>query len=226
MLENNITSLKHRITTACQQSQRTNNSVNLLAVSKTRDINTIKNAYDYGLRQFGENYVSEAEQKITALPKDIEWHFIGPVQSNKTKTIAKHFHWVQTIDRIKTAKRLNEQRPKGMEAIQCLIQVNISNEPQKSGVGVSELMPLAQFIETLPHLTLRGLMAIPKADNKLTTSRQEFAKMAQLLKQLQLDAPQADTLSMGMSKDLEAAIAQGSTMVRVGTDLFGPREHV
>ncbi len=223
-LENNITTLKLRIDTACQQSHRTNNSVNLLAVSKTRDINTIKNAYDLGLRQFGENYANEAEQKIPDLPDDIEWHFIGPIQSNKTRIIAEHFDWVQSIDRLKIAKRLSEQRPQSKPPLQCLIQINISDDPNKSGIATDELKNLSLQIMQLPNLRLRGLMAIPKAGQTSEQLQRDFARMAELLTELQTLSKHADTLSMGMSADMETAIANGSTMVRIGTDLFGPRD--
>ena len=221
-LENNITTLKLRIDTACQQAHRSNNSVNLLAVSKTRDINTIKNAYDLGLRQFGENYVNEAEVKIPSLPDDIEWHFIGPIQSNKTRTIAENFSWVQSIDRLKIAQRLNDQRPDNLPPLQCLIQINISNDPNKSGITAAKLDDFSQELIQLPNLTLRGLMAIPKAGQTSEQLQHDFARMAELLKQLQIICTHADTLSMGMSADMETAIANGSTMVRIGTDLFGP----
>lgn len=222
-LEHNITQLKLRIDAACKKAQRSNNSLNLLAVSKTRDINAIKAAYDLGLREFGENYAKEAEEKIPFLPKDIEWHFIGPIQSNKTRIIAELFSWVQSIDRLKIAERLNEQRPPQLPPLQCLIQVNISREPQKAGVAPEELMALAKAISTLPRLHLRGLMAIPQAGQSAAGLANDFANMQALLRQLQTRFRSADTLSMGMSADLEPAIAHGSTMVRIGTDLFGPR---
>lgn len=222
-LENNITKLNLRIATACAQAHRTNNSVNLLAVSKTRDINAIKKAYTLGLRRFGENYANEAQTKIPYLPDDIEWHFIGPIQSNKTRIIAENFSWVQSIDRIKIAQRLNDQRPNHLPPLQCLLQINISNDPQKSGIEVTQMADLAQQLMLLPRLNLRGLMAIPKAEQTMEQLTADFARMAQLFKQLRTIAKQVDTLSMGMSADMETAIANGSTMVRIGTDLFGAR---
>lgn len=222
-LEHNIAQLKLRIDAACKKAQRSNNSLILLAVSKTRDINTIKAAYDLGLREFGENYAREAEEKIPFLPRDITWHFIGPVQSNKTRIIAEQFSWVQSIDRLKIAERLNEQRPPQLPPLQCLIQVNISHEPQKAGVMPAEVMALAKTISTLPRLHLRGLMAIPKAGQSPEALANDFANMQVLLRQLQTRFRSVDTLSMGMSADLEPAIIHGSTLVRVGTDLFGPR---
>jgi pyridoxal phosphate enzyme (YggS family) len=235
-LENNITShITTRITTRisalqlridhARSNSSINNSVKLLAVSKTQKINSIKMAYDCGLRLFGENYVQEAADKIPFLPADIEWHFIGPIQSNKTRFIAENFSWVQTIDRLKIAERLSEQRPAHLPPLQCLLQINISNEPQKAGISANELLSLAEKILSLKHLTLRGLMAIPNPDQSQTDLENDFANMALLLRQLHNLTEHADTLSMGMSADLETAIAHGSTMVRVGTDLFGSREY-
>lgn len=224
-LENNISRVNLRIAAACDQAHRSNNSVNLLAVSKTRDINTIKAAYDLGLRRFGENYAKEAEAKIPCLPADIEWHFIGPLQSNKTRIVAEQFAWVHSIDRLKIAQRLNEQRPAHLPPLQCLIQVNISHEAQKAGVLPEEVLPLAQAIQALPHLRLRGLMAIPRAEQNAQQLANDFANMAALLRQLQTLNTDIDTLSLGMSADLELAIAHGSTLVRIGTDIFGPRPY-
>lgn len=224
VLENNITALKMRIESACHNAKRSSDEVSLLAVSKTRPADLIKLAYDAGLRQFGENYVAEAELKIPQLPADICWHFIGPIQSNKSRTIAERFDWVHSIDREKIVKRLNDQRPQHLPPLQCLIQVNIDNEPQKAGISVDQLPSLAKMIAAAPQLELRGLMAIPKAQQNAQESQQNFAKMAALLKQIQNLAPQVDTLSMGMSQDMEQAIAAGATMVRIGTDLFGPRQ--
>lgn len=224
-LENNITQVNLRIAAACNQAHRSNNSVNLLAVSKTCDINAIKSAYELGLRRFGENYAKEAEEKIPFLPKDIEWHFIGPIQSNKTRSIAKHFSWIHSIDRLKIAERLNEQRPSQLPPLQCLIQVNISKEPQKAGVLPEDMMALGKVIANLPRLHLRGLMAIPKAEQTEEDLARDFANMQALLRQLHTRFQSADTLSMGMSADLELAIAHGATMVRVGTDIFGARNN-
>lgn len=225
VLENKLRSVKQRMAEACSQAQRFNNSVNLLAVSKTRDINTIKAAYDLGLRRFGENYANEAADKIPFLPADIEWHFIGPIQSNKTRIIAGLFSWVHSIDREKIAQRLNDQRPAALPPLQCLIQVNISHEPQKAGVLPEDVLPLARMIAGLPHLKLCGLMAIPNPDQPETSLANDFANMALLLRQLQAEYPAADTLSMGMSADLELAIRHGATLVRIGTDIFGARDY-
>lgn len=223
-LEHNISTLKLRIKNQCHEVHRDNNSVLLLAVSKTRNADTVKLVYDLGLRQFGENYVNEAKEKISLLPKDIEWHFIGPIQSNKTCFISEHFSWVQTIDRLKIAQRLNQQRPDNLPQLQCLIQINISSDPKKSGIAPEDMLALAEKIIAMPKLQLRGLMAIPKANQTKKDLNKDFSNMAALLRQLQIICKQADTLSMGMSSDLEAAITYGSTMVRIGTDLFGPRQ--
>ena len=222
--EHNIARLEQRLADACHRYQRINNSVNLLAVSKTQDIDTLQQYYNAGLRRFGENYLSEALEKIAALPTDIEWHFIGPIQSNKTRAIAGHFQWVHSIDRIKIARRLSEQRPAGLPDLQCLIQVNISRDPAKAGIAPEELEPLARQILALPRLALRGLMAIPKAGQSEAQLENDFASMAQLLRQLQTLTDTADTLSLGMSADLELAIKHGSTLVRIGSDLFGARK--
>lgn len=221
--EHNIAVVKQRIANACSHYDRSNNSVILLAVSKTRDINTIRAYYDAGLRCFGENYLSEALAKMPQLPADIEWHFIGPIQSNKTRAIASHFAWVHSIERSKIARRLSEQRPPQMAPLNCLIQVNISDDPNKSGIAPQQLEPLARELLTLPGLRLRGLMAIPKAGQNEQQLENDFASMAQLLRQLQAFCTDADTLSLGMSADLELAIKHGSTLVRIGTDLFGAR---
>ncbi len=205
--------------------------VTLLAVSKTRPISDIEAAYQQGLRAFGENYVQEGVDKVIALSeigpyKDIHWHFIGPLQSNKTRAIAEHFHWLHTLEREKIAQRLNDQRPVHLPPLNVLIQVNISAEDSKAGISLDEVPALAQAIAQLPNLSLRGLMCIPApahTDTEQLRLKTEFEQMAAALKQLQQHYPQADTLSMGMSDDLALAIAAGSTMVRIGTALFGPR---
>jgi pyridoxal phosphate enzyme (YggS family) len=223
-LENNIKKLNLRIESACKQYQRNAQTVHLLAVSKTQPVDNLQNAYDLGLRQFGENYVSEAQEKIPALPDDIEWHFIGPIQSNKSRFIAENFDWVHSVDRLKIAKRMNEQRPGQLEPINCLIQVNISNEKQKAGIAADEAIALAKEITTLPNMTLRGFMAIPNPSQSSEKLENDFANMGQLLRQLRRFCDTADTLSMGMSKDFELAIKHGATIIRIGTDLFGARQ--
>ena len=199
--------------------------VTLVAVSKTKPADDIIAAYKHGQRQFGESYVQEAVTKVTALAdyKDIIWHFIGPIQSNKTKLISQHFDWVQSVDREKIAQRLNDQRPKGLPALNVCIQVNINDEESKSGLNIQEVETIAQLIHRLPHLTLRGLMTIPKAAQSPEELDASFLAMSALFKQLQVQYPSMDTLSMGMSGDIESAIRNGATLVRVGTALFGQR---
>lgn len=222
-LQHNITFLQQRITNACIATNKKPENVTLLAVSKTQSVEIIQQAYDLGLRQFGENYVNEAQEKIPSLPQDIVWHFIGPLQSNKTRFIAEQVAWLHSLDREKIALRLNEQRPASLAPLQCLIQVNISNDDNKSGIDAENLLDFAAKIAALPRLQLRGLMAIPKANQSNEALAQDFAKMAELLALLQQNYTGIDTLSMGMSADLELAIAHGATIVRIGTDLFGAR---
>ena len=227
MIDNALkTSLKNvysRIHMAEQQFNRPISSVSLLAVSKTQPISKIRQAYNLGLRHFGENKLQEALLKIQQCNDlDIQWHFIGSIQSNKTLDIARSFSWVQSLDRLKIAKRLHEQRPQGLPPLNVCIQVNISQEPQKSGVTPSELPSFIQSLETLPKLRLRGLMCIPKPTVDSTKQRHIFHLMHSLFLQCNSLYP-LDTLSMGMSQDLEAAIAEGSTMVRIGQAIFGSR---
>lgn len=217
-----------RIAQAAQNSSRNSNEIKLLAVSKTKPNSQIIAAYEAGQRLFGENYVQEGESKIIALKPDypdIEWHFIGPLQSNKSKTIAEHFDWMHTLSREKVAKRLNEQRPAHLKPLNVCIQVNISNEESKSGVHPNEVPALAAIISSLPLLCLRGLMTIPTATDDPEIQHLELSKMQQVYLTLKLQYPTLDTLSMGMSNDLEAAIAAGSTMVRIGSAIFGEREY-
>ena len=196
----------------------------MLAVSKTRDAEEVRAAAALGLRDFGENYVQEGLAKIEALAGlDLCWHFIGPIQSNKTRALAEHFAWVHSVDRLKIAQRLSAQRPAQLPDLQVCLQVNISGEDSKSGVDPSELLALATAVAQLPRLQLRGLMAIPAPADTLARQREPFARLRDALVALQATLPTLDTLSMGMSGDLEAAIAEGATIVRVGTDLFGPR---
>ncbi len=218
--------VKNRIIHAEQQSQRPANSVHLLAVSKTKPIEDINALATLGQQAFGENYVQEALDKIQQRP-DLEWHFIGPIQSNKTKPIAEHFDWVESVDRLKIAERLSAQRPTDKPALNILLQVNISGEPSKSGFEPTELLNIASQIDALPGLVIRGLMAIPEPESDLLKQRQPFAHMLKLFTRLQQVLPHRpiDTLSMGMSADLEAAISEGSTQVRIGSDLFGARSY-
>jgi pyridoxal phosphate enzyme (YggS family) len=214
-----------RIQQAAQAAGRVGETVRLIAVSKTQPAAAVAQAYDCGQRDFGENYLQEAQEKqaeLTQLP-DIVWHFIGPIQSNKTRAIAENFAWIHSIDREKIAQRLNAHRPADLAPLQVCLQVNIDDEATKAGVSLSELTALAKAISQLPRLQLRGLMAIPCASNNAEQQRSAFAKLRQALQDLQTQGYALDTLSMGMSGDMEAAIAEGATMVRVGTDIFGAR---
>lgn len=223
-LQHNLNLVKQRIANAEQHYGRTPGSVKLLAVSKTKPIEAIQQLAALGQQAFGENYLQEALEKIQHNPT-LEWHFIGPIQSNKTKPIAEHFNWVHSVDRIKIARRLSEQRPANLGDLNILLQVNISKEDSKSGFMPEDIIAAVAEIKTLPGLVIRGLMAIPKAQDDVALQRQAFAQMFQLYRALQHQLPQVDTLSMGMSGDLDAAIAEGSTLVRIGTDLFGARDY-
>ena len=219
----NISTLAERIRSAAQAVQRDPASVGLLAVSKTKPASELREAYDAGLRDFGENYLQEAlgkQVELSDLP--LIWHFIGPIQSNKTRAIAENFAWVHSVDRLKIAQRLSEQRPPELPPLNICIQVNVSGEASKSGCSPEDLPALALAISALPHLKLRGLMAIPEPTDDREQQNASFAAVSTLQAQLGL---QLDTLSMGMSHDLEAAIAQGATWVRIGTALFGARNY-
>jgi len=202
--------------------------INLLAVSKTKPVEQVMAVYALGQRKFGENYLQEAVEKITHLQQDgnyddIEWHFIGPIQSNKTRPIAEHFDWVQSIDRLKVAQRLNDQRPANMPKLNVCIQVNISAEDSKSGADLQQARQLAEQVTHLPNLVLRGIMAIPEKTTDLDKLKSQFNQLESLYLSLQHQYNHIDTLSMGMTNDMELAIAQGSNMVRVGTAIFGAR---
>lgn len=202
------------------------NSVELLAVSKTKPIELIVDAYQQGHRKFGENYASELDQKVKDLSQypDIEWHFIGPIQSNKTKLVANNCDWVHSIDREKIATRLSEQREPNRGKLNVLIQVNIDAEPTKAGVMLEDVPALADKIINMPNLRFRGLMAIPQKSDDLGQQSHAFSQLNDCFVTLKTLYTHLDTLSMGMSGDIEAAIAQGSTMVRIGTAIFGARE--
>ena len=222
----NIAVVQARIEAALIDAGREKNSLQLLAVSKTRNETDIEQAFSNGLNAFGENYLQEAIDKINTLSMPAEWHFIGPLQSNKTKHVAENFSWVHTVDRLKIAKRLSDQRPEGLGPLNICLQINIDNETSKSGLIPSEAIDLALAASNLPNLNLRGLMAIPKARQDIKSQRQPFRALRLLKEQInqQLDnSKKLDTLSMGMSGDIEAAILEGSTILRVGTDIFGPR---
>ena len=226
-LEKNISSVKARIEQSAASAGRNLSAILLLAVSKTRTPEDIEIALSQGLNAFGENYVQEALDKINVLKSlPLEWHFIGPLQSNKTKQVAENFSWVHAVDRLKIAKRLNDQRPEHLEPLNICLQINIDNEPTKSGILPDQACDLAISISQLPHLRLRGLMAIPMARHDIESQRQPFKALRLLQEEInqQLDNSQKlDTLSMGMSGDIEAAICEGATILRVGTDIFGPR---
>ena len=214
-----------RIRQAAWESGRKEKEIHLLAVSKTQSVAALQAAIAAGQRQFGESYVQEALVKMAALAEpDLVWHYIGPIQANKCRDIAEHFSWVHSVDRLKTAERLSHLRPAHLPALQICLQVNISNEPSKSGASVEELLPLAIELAKLPNLQLRGLMAIPAPADDPTTQRLPFSRLRQALETLNRTGLALDTLSMGMSDDLEVAIAEGSTLVRIGTAIFGPRQ--
>ena len=222
-IADNIQLVSSRIRNATQAAGRDENSVQLLAVSKTKPAQALREAYAAGLRDFGENYLQEAlgkQLELADLP--LIWHFIGPIQSNKTRSIAEHFAWVHSVDRLKIAQRLSEQRPADLPPLNICIQVNVSGEASKSGCAPQDLPALAQAISALPRLKLRGLMAIPEPTEDRAEQDAAFAAVQTL--QASLDLP-LDTLSMGMSHDLESAIAQGATWVRIGTALFGARDY-
>ncbi len=216
--------MRTRIVSASTAAGRAPDSVRLVAVSKTFSADAVREAAAIGQRDFGENYVQEAVEKLrNTVDLPLVWHFIGPIQSNKTVLLAEHFDWVHTIDREKIARRLSEQRPEGRAPLNVCIQVNISGESSKSGVASTDVTALARIITSLPRLRLRGLMAIPENTDDPDLQRQAFARLRTILESLQRDGMVLDTLSMGMSADLEAAIAEGATMVRVGTAIFGER---
>jgi pyridoxal phosphate enzyme (YggS family) len=223
-LNDNISKLLKRVRCESQKSQFRNSDILVLAVSKTRPCEDIRAAYSAGLTNFGENYLQEALDKIEALKElPLTWHFIGPIQSNKTRPIAENFDWVHSIDRAKIARRLSEQRPATMPPLQVCLQVNISGEDSKSGVAPSDLQDLAQLLVTLPNLELRGLMCIPAATQDEEQQRAAFTAMRKAYEDLQKSVPGLDTLSMGMSSDMDAAILEGATLLRIGTAIFGPR---
>lgn len=222
-IADNIGLVSERIRAAAVASQRDTGSVHLLAVSKTKPAQAVREAYAAGMRDFGENYLQEAlgkQAELTDLP--LSWHFIGPIQSNKTRAIAENFAWVHSVDRLKIAQRLSEQRPADLPPLNICIQVNVSGEASKSGCTPADLPALADAISALPRLTLRGLMAIPEPTDDRAAQDAAFAAVRDLQASLNLGL---DTLSMGMSHDLESAIAQGATWVRIGTALFGARDY-
>jgi pyridoxal phosphate enzyme (YggS family) len=225
-IELKLQQVQQRIERACVQANRPVQSVTLLAVSKTFGADVVREAHAAGQRAFGENYVQEALAKITALtalePR-VAWHLIGPLQSNKTREVAAAFDWVHSIDRLKIAERLSAQRPSHLEPLQLCLQVNVSGEASKSGVAPHALPALARAVAALPRVRLRGLMAIPEPVDDFEAQRAPHRRLRELLETLRADGLALDTLSMGMSADLEAAIVEGATLVRVGSALFGAR---
>ncbi|MCB6183000.1 YggS family pyridoxal phosphate-dependent enzyme [Leeia sp. TBRC 13508] len=218
--------VKKQISQVADQCGRSSHDILLLAVSKTFPVEAVEAAFDAGQRAFGENYVQELATKSTALAHlPIEWHFIGPLQSNKTKIVAEHAHWMHSVDRLKIAERLSDQRPAHLPPLNICLQVNISGEASKSGITPSEVMTLASEITKLPNLILRGLMCIPAPAATHDAQRAPFAALRELLQQMQSEGLAVDTLSMGMSSDMAAAIEEGATIVRVGTAIFGSRNY-
>ncbi|CAH0439828.1 YggS family pyridoxal phosphate-dependent enzyme [Ralstonia pseudosolanacearum] len=229
----NLQAVRQRITTACTLASRDPASVTLLAVSKTFDADAVRAAHAAGQRLFGENYVQEGTAKTSALtdlrngPEAIAWHFIGPLQSNKTRAVAEHFDWVHSIDRLKIAERLSAQRPATLPPLQVCLEINISRQTSKHGVppDLDEVLPLARAVAALPRLRLRGLMAVPEPADDPAARRAPFATLRDLADRLRAAGLPVDTLSMGMSADLEDAIAEGATIVRVGSAIFGARQY-
>lgn len=224
-IASNLQAVHARIAAAAQAAGRDPGDIALLAVSKTFAAGEVRAAHAAGQREFGENYVQEATAKIvelSALP--LVWHFIGPIQSNKTRAIAEQFDWVHTIAREKIAQRLAEARPVDRDPLEVCLQVNLGGEQSKSGVAPEEVRPLAEAVRALPRLRLRGLMAIPEAGGDISQQRRRFAGLRLLLEQLNAAGFGLDTLSMGMSQDLEAAVMEGATIVRIGTAIFGERK--
>ena len=222
-LADNLSTLAARIQAAATAAGRAPASIQLLAVSKTKPASAVREAFAAGVRDVGENYLQEAlgkQTELTDLP--LTWHFIGPIQSNKTRAIAEHFDWVHSVDRLKIAQRLSEQRPDHLPLLNLCLQVNVSGEASKSGCTPEELPALAQAIAALPKVRLRGLMAMPEPTDDRAAQDAAFARVRELQDSLGLNL---DTLSMGMSHDLESAIAQGATWVRIGTALFGARDY-
>lgn len=230
-ISDNLQAVHDRIATAARAAQRSAIDITLLAVSKTFGPEAVIDAAQAGQRAFGENYLQEAVDKMTAVRAQapdyaLQWHFIGPIQSNKTRPIAEHFDWVHAVEREKIAQRLSEQRPPHLASLNICLQVNISGEASKSGIAPQDVLTLAQSVANMPRLALRGLMAIPEPTEDVEKQRAAFRQMRQLFDACNAQGFKLDTLSMGMSDDLEAAIAEGSTMVRVGSAIFGKRSRI
>lgn len=222
----NLKSVGQRINQAAHHAHRSPEEITLLAVSKTRSPDELRELYQHGQRHFGENYLQEfLDKKETLNDLAIIWHFIGPIQSNKTRAIAENFDWVHSVDRLKIAQRLSEQRPNHLPPLNICLQINISGETSKSGCLPNEAEALLQQVANLPRLSVRGLMAIPEATEDKTKQQAALAKMQSIFISLKHTHPELDTLSMGMSGDMQIAIQEGATMVRIGTALFGPRQY-
>lgn len=227
-IEENLRAVHARIERAALAADRSPESIELLAVSKTFPAEDVRAAFEAGQRAFGENYVQESIAKIEALADlraQIEWHFIGPLQSNKTRPVAEQFDWVHSVDRLKIAQRLSEQRPDALPALNVCLQVNVSGEASKSGVPASEALALAREIAALPKLRLRGLMSIPEPTDDSEAQREPHRILRTLFETLRAEGLALDTMSMGMSSDLEAAVLEGATIVRIGTAIFGKRDY-
>jgi pyridoxal phosphate enzyme (YggS family) len=223
-IEERLRAIHQRIELCAQACHRDKNEIQLLAVSKTRPVSEIRVAMACGQHHFGENYLQEAQAKIAALRGEpICWHFIGPIQANKTRAIANSFDWVHSVDRLKVARRLSEQRDPDKPPLNICLQVNVAAEPSKAGLSPNDVSAVANEVAALERLHLRGLMAIPRATPDVGEQRLQFRQLRYLLQHLQLEIPDLDTLSMGMSDDLEAAIMEGATWLRIGTAIFGPR---
>jgi pyridoxal phosphate enzyme (YggS family) len=224
----NLQAVHAAIVAAARNVGRNPSDIALLAVSKTFGPNAVLEAFNAGQRAFGENYLQEALDKMAALQgktPGLEWHFIGPIQSNKTRPIAEHFDWVHSVDRLKIAQRLAEQRPQHLPPLNICLQVNISGEASKSGIAPGEVPALARAVSALPRVGLPGGLALPQAASDVAAQRQPLRALRLLAEQLRADGLSLDTLSMGMSADLAAAVAEGSTMVRIGTAIFGKRDY-
>ena len=224
-IEKNLNLVRQQIIQSARQFGRNPEEITLLAVSKRKPAQDIADAFACGQRDFGENYLQEAQQKMSELAElDICWHFIGAIQSNKTKPLAAGFSWVHCIDRFKIARRLSEQRPDDIPPLNLCIQVNVDDEPSKAGIELADVPDLAKEISGLPRVRLRGLMAIPAPQSDFESQRRSFALLADMLNQINQQGLNCDTLSMGMSHDMAAAIAEGATLVRIGTAIFGERD--
>ena len=224
-ISGNLQAVRARIEVAARKYGRNPDDISLLAVSKTWPAVDVRAAVDAGQREFGENYVQEGVDKVMDLAAlELTWHFIGPLQSNKTRRVAETFDWVHSVDRLKIAERLSEQRPDTLPPLQICLQINVSGEETKSGMSLSDLPQLARHVARLPRLKLRGLMAIPAPLDDFAEQRQSFRRLREAYDELRIEGMMFDTLSMGMTHDLEAAIAEGATLVRVGTAIFGERD--